>query len=121
MAISEAETRTVAAVNISCSSDFLTAELEDGRTVSAPLSWYPRLVHATQTERDNWQLEGDGDAIRWPDLDEDISVEGLLAGWPSRESERSFKRWLKAKKEGRGLTIPELVAHEEAQKRSSEE
>ena len=116
MVISAPKTNEALAVNISCSSESLTAELADGRVVSAPLSWYPRLVHATQDERDNWQLEGDGDAIRWPDLDEDILVEALLVGWPSRESEKSFNRWLKAKQEGRGLTIPELRAYEEDQK-----
>ena len=119
MAISAPKTNEVLAVNISCSSESLTAELADGRVVSAPLSWYPRLVHATQAERDNWQIEGNGDAIRWPDLDEDILVEALLVGWPSRESEKSFNRWLKAKNEGRGLTIPELRAYEEAQNQRS--
>ena len=116
MAISAHKSKITLAVNIICTDQFLTAELADGRTVSAPLSWYPRLVHATQAERDNWELEGDGDAIRWPDLDEDILVEALTEGHPSGESKRSFNRWLKAKKEGRGLTIPELVAYEEAQK-----
>ena len=116
MAISAPKTNEALAVNIRCSSDTLTAELADGRVVSAPLSWYPRLVHATQAERDNWQLEGDGDAIQWPDLDEDILVEALLVGWPSRESEKSLRRWLKAKQEGRGLTVPELRAYENAHK-----
>ena len=119
MAISAPKTNEALAVNISCSSESLTAELADGRVVSTPLSWYPRLVHATQAERDNWQIEGNGDAIRWPDLDEDILVEALLVGWPSRESEKSFNRWLKAKHEGRGLTISELRAQEEARKQHS--
>ena len=119
MAISAPKTNEATAVNVRCSNDMLTAELADGRVVSAPLSWYPRLVHATQAERDNWQLEGDGDAIRWPDLDEDILVEALLVGWPSRESEKSFNHWLKAKQEGRGLTIPELRAYEESQKQQT--
>ena len=101
---------------VTVTDDRLRAELSDGRTISVPLAWYPRLVYATQDERDNWELIGDGQGIRWPDLDEDILVEALLVGWPSRESEKSFNRWLKAKKEGRGLTIPELVAYEEAQK-----
>ena len=121
MAISAPKTNEALAVDISCSSESLTAELADGRVVSAPLSWYPRLVHATQAERDNWHLKGDGDAIRWPDLDEDILVEALLVGWRSRESEKSFRRWLKAKQEGRGLTIPELRAYEEAQQQQHAE
>ena len=119
MTISASKTNQVMAINIRCSDDSLTAELADGRDVSAPLSWYPRLVHATQAERDNWQLEGDGDAIRWPDLDEDILVEALLVGWPSRESEKSLNRWLKAKQEGRALTISELRAYEEAKTEKS--
>ena len=115
MAISAARSNQALATNIRCSAESLTAELVDGRTVSVPLAWHPRLVHATPKERDNWNLEGDGDAIRWPDLDEDILIEGLLVGRRSGESKRSFNRWLRAKKEGRGLTIPELDAHEKAE------
>jgi hypothetical protein len=72
----------------------LTVELVDGRTVSVPLVWYPRLAHGTLDERRNWRLIGRGEGIHWPDLDEDISVANLLAGKPSGESQRSFKRWL---------------------------
>ena len=86
----------------------LTAELYDGRTISVPLAWYPRLTHATQQERDNWRLIGSGEGIHWPDLDEDISVEMLLGGWPSGESQRSFKRWLEAKQAGLPVTIHEI-------------
>ena len=74
--------------------DTLQAELSDGRTISVPLVWYPRLVHATQAERDNWELIGEGQGFHWPDLDEDISIEGLIAGRPSGESQRSFEDWL---------------------------
>ena len=98
---------------IKVTEDALTAELHDGRIISVPLSWYPRVTHATPQERDNWELIGTGEGIHWPDLDEDISIEMLLAGVPSGESPRSFKRWLEAKREGRGLTIPELNAYEE--------
>ena len=90
--------------------DILTAELADGRTISVPLLWYPRLVHATQQERDYWQLIGDGEGIHWPDLDEDISVQDLLGGWPSGEGQRSLQRWLDAKREGRPLTLDALLA-----------
>ena len=88
--------------------DTLTAELADGRSISVPLAWYPRLVHATLEERNHWQLIGDGQHIHWEDLDEDISVENLMVGQRSGESKRSFERWLTAKKEGRGLTLYEL-------------
>jgi len=75
----------------------LTAELSDGRTIAVPLDWYPRLVHATQEERTNWRFIGAGEGIHWPDLDEDISVEALLAGRPSAEGQKSLRRWLEAR------------------------
>ncbi len=100
------------AEDVTVTDDTLTAELSDGRTISVPLSWYPRLIHATPEERNNWRLIGTGEGVHWPDLDEDISVEMLLGGWPSGESHRSFKQWLEAKREGRGLTIYELNAYE---------
>ena len=74
--------------------DSLTVDLTDGRTISAPLAWYPRLMHGTPQERNNWQLIGGGEGIHWPDLDEDLSVVGLLLGRPSRESQNSLQRWL---------------------------
>ena len=86
------------ATSVAITEDTLTADLSDGRTISVPLTWYPRLVHATMEERCNWRLVGGGAGIHWPDLDEDPSVEGLLAGRPSGESQRSFKRWLEARK-----------------------
>lgn len=75
----------------------LSVELVDGRTVSVPLLWYPRLANATPEERRHWRLIGRGEGIHWPDLDEDISVANLLAGRPSGESQRSFKRWLEVR------------------------
>ena len=98
----------VRATNIEVTDDTLTAHLYDGRTISAPLSWYPRLVHATPQERDNWELMGGGEGIHWPDLDEDISVEMLVGGWPSAETERNFKRWLDAKLAGLPINIYEI-------------
>jgi hypothetical protein len=72
----------------------LIAELTDGRKLSVPLAWYPRLLHGTVAERLNWELLGDGEAIEWADLDEHIELEGLLAGRKSGESQRSLDRWL---------------------------
>jgi hypothetical protein len=72
----------------------LIVDLVDGRSLSVPLSWYPRLLHASPEERQNWQLLGEGYAIEWVDLDEHIGIEGLLAGRQSGESSRSFQRWL---------------------------
>ena len=74
--------------------DSLEIDLSDGRSVSAPMAWYPRLLHATQEERDHWRLIGGGEAIHWPDIDEDISVESVLAGRPSGESQHSLQKWI---------------------------
>jgi hypothetical protein len=82
------------AQNVSVTADTLAVDLSDGRTISVPLAWYPRLLHGTPEERNNWRFIGDKEGIHWPDLDEDISVENLLAGKPSGESQSSFKRWL---------------------------
>jgi hypothetical protein len=82
------------AVQVSLSSQHLTLELADGRRVLVPLGWYPRLMNGSKAERRNWRLLGDGYAIEWPDLDEHIGVEGLLAGHPSGESVHSLNRWL---------------------------
>jgi len=72
----------------------LTVELSDGRSLSVPLDWFPRLVHATQAERKRWRLIGRGRGIHWDQLDEDIGIDGLLAGRPSGESQASFQKWL---------------------------
>jgi uncharacterized protein DUF2442 len=83
---------------VEVSESHLTVELADGRLLSAPLSWYPRLASATPRERSNWRLLGEGYAIEWPDLDEHIGTEGLLAGRRSGESEKSLERWLQARR-----------------------
>lgn len=84
---------------VTVSGGMLTVQLSDGRVISVPIDWYPRLSHGTEKERENWRLIGRGDGIRWPDLDEDLSVEGLLAGRRSGETGRSFKKWLEARKQ----------------------
>jgi hypothetical protein len=88
------EIRQARAQNVRVSEDELVVELEDGRTLSVPLAWYPRLLNGTQAERQHWRMIGDGEGIHWPDLDEDISVEQLLLGIPSGESQPSLQRWL---------------------------
>jgi hypothetical protein len=85
------------AQDVHVSEDTLTFDLSDGRTISVPLGWFPRLEHGRPEERANWRLIGKGHGIHWPDLDEDISVEGLLAGKPSAESQASFKKWLEGR------------------------
>ncbi len=88
--------------HVDVSDESLSMDLADGRTVSVPIAWYPRLLHGTAKERNNWLLIGSGDGVHWPDLDEDISVENVLAGSPSGESQRSLKRWLAEQKMGGG-------------------
>jgi hypothetical protein len=70
-------------MNVSSTDDILVVELEDGRTISVPLTWYPRLLHASQKDRDDWQVAGGGFGIYWPTIDEDLSVDGLLRGAPA--------------------------------------
>lgn len=78
----------------SVSGDSLSVDLVDGRTISVPLVWYARLWHGTPDERTNFEISGDGMLLHWPDLDEDLSVSGILAGRRSGESQQSLKRWL---------------------------
>ena len=77
---------TPRAVWAACSDDELRVSLSDGRWLSVPLAWFPRLAHASASARSNYELLGEGQGIHWPDIDEDISVAGLLAGQPSAES-----------------------------------
>ncbi len=83
-----------AALKIAIRDEKLIVDLVDGRTLAVPLEWYPRLVHGSRKERQNWVLLGKGYAIEWPDLDEHVGIEGLLAGRRSGESRKSFDRWL---------------------------
>ena len=87
------------AVEVTVTDKKLFVELEDGRSIAVPLEWYPRLLHGTVEERQNYQLLGDGYAIEWPDLDEHIGIEGLLAGRRSSESQSSLERWLDRRRE----------------------
>ena len=82
------------AVDVAVTEDTLRVDLSDGRTILVPLEWYPRLVHGATEEKNNWRLIGRGHGIHWDALDEDISVEGLLAGKSSGESQASFGKWL---------------------------
>jgi len=107
------------AQSVTVSEHTLTAELSDGRTIAVPLDWYPRLVHATQEERTNWRFIGAGEGIHWPDLDEDISVGGLIARRPSAERQESLQRWLEAKRAGRPLTLDALLRHDRGEQARS--
>jgi hypothetical protein len=88
------------AQNVRFSDTALIVDLADGRTISVPLEWYPRLHYGTLTQREVWEFIGQGEGIHWPELDEDIEIDGLIAGARSSEGQKSFQRWLDA----RGLT-----------------
>jgi len=85
------------AQEVHVSADTLTVDLTDGRSIAVPLAWYPRLASGTIAERSHWRFVGRGEGIHWPDLDEDISVDNLLTGARSGESQRSFKQWLESR------------------------
>jgi hypothetical protein len=85
------------AIKVEVTQDRLIVELADGRTIAIPLSWYQRLLNGTQAQRKNWRLLGQGYAVEWPDLDEHIGIEGLLAGRRSGESAKSLEQWLIAR------------------------
>ena len=82
------------AIGVRITEHALCVDLEDGRSLAVPLAWYPRLLHATAAERDEWRLIGGGAGIHWPAVEEDISVESLLAGRRSQERPASLQRWL---------------------------
>jgi hypothetical protein len=99
MDASQIELRAAQAESVEVSEDALVVNLLDGRTIAVPIAWYPRLAQGTRSERANWRLIGRGEWIHWPDLDEDISIDGLLAGRHSGESQASFQRWLRSRNE----------------------
>ena len=94
MNTSPTDVASAEAQSVRVSEEVLTVDLTDGRSISVPVSWYPRLVHGTPKERNNWELLGGGIGIHWPDLDEDISVQGLLVGRRSGETQESLAKWL---------------------------
>src|SRR3990170_8811793 len=98
MNISGVEIKIPRVESVRVTEDTLSVDLSDGRTISVPLAWFPRLMCATPEERNKRRLIGSGHGIHWEGIDEDISVEGLLAGKPSGESHESFKKWLNQRK-----------------------
>lgn len=85
------------AVSVEVTDDYLTVVLDDGRRVSNPIEWYPRLTHGTPAERNNYEIWAEGTALSWPDLDEDLSVESIVAGRRSGERREHFERWLESR------------------------
>ena len=98
----EIEKNSPRATRVQFDESALTVDLEDGRTISVPLAWYPRLLEGTEEERKQFRFIGGGEGIHWEALDEDISVENLLSGGPSQESESSLSNWLKSRKKMMG-------------------
>ena len=98
MRISTAEAQVPTIENVKVTGNTIRADLSDGRTIVVPIAWFPRLVHGTPKERSNWRLVGKGFGIHWEDLDEDISVENLLLGKASGESQSSFRRWMESRR-----------------------
>ena len=116
MSSSTVDTSIPSATQVRVNEDALSVDLSDGRSITVPLAWFPRLSHGSQGERDNWRLIAGGRGIHWNDLDEDISVEGLLAGKSSGESQISFKKWLQdrpANKEQESL--PRVTTYDKVQ------
>ncbi len=99
MSSSQGDPRPAQALHVTVTDDTVTVDLVDGRTLSVPLAWFPRLAHGSPAEREQWRLVGRGEGIHWTGLDEDISVEGLLAGRASAESQASLERWLRSRKQ----------------------
>ena len=97
MSISVVEMRMPEVSDVAVSEETLRVELSDGRTLSVRIGWYPRLAYATAEERTNWTIMDEGHGIHWRGLDEDVSLEGLLAGQASRESQASLRRWLEGR------------------------
>lgn len=97
MSSSVTEIQEARANAVRVSNDALTVDLVDGRTIIVPLVWYPRLWNGTPKERKHVEVFGDGAYLHWPELDEDLTVAGLLAGRRSGESTESLKNWLKAR------------------------
>jgi hypothetical protein len=91
------ETQEARARQVAVTGEALTVDLVDGRTIIVPLVWYPRLWHGTREERNHFEIFGNGAYIHWPDLDEDLTVVGLLAGHRSGESPQSLKKWWEAR------------------------
>lgn len=105
MSTSKVDQREARAQHVKVTVDTLTVDLADGRTISVPLAWFPRLLHGSVAERSNWRFIAHGEGIHWTDLDEDISVEGLLHGQQSRESQGSLEKWLQSR-QGKSASPP---------------
>ncbi len=98
----------VRATAVRVSDETIDVDLDDGRSISVPTAWFPRLVHATKAERANCNILYDG--IEWPDVEADTSIKGLLLGWKSAENPACFKFWLDNRKKGKHVTVMDWLA-----------
>ena len=105
MSSSQIEAGIATATSVAVTDETLVAHLADGRVITVPLNWYPRLQHATANERSHWELQVEGRHVHWPEIDEDLSIEDLLIGRPSAESDSSLNKWLAARRNGTSLTL----------------
>jgi uncharacterized protein DUF2442 len=99
--------QTVRATSVDVSDEMISVDLEDGRTISVPTAWYPRLLHATAAERKRYQIDSVG--VTWPDIEADFSIRGLLLGNKSGESQASFKFWLDARRKGKKTSFDDFL------------
>jgi hypothetical protein len=97
----------VRAESVKVTDETITVELVDGRTISVPTKWYPRLSHATSRERANYEINDYG--VIWPDVEADFSIRGLLLGNRSGENPQCFRFWLENRKKGRRVTVEEWL------------
>lgn len=101
--------RTIRAKSVCVTDEAITVKLEDGRAVSVPTKWYPRVKYATPAERANYEIDGYG--VTWPDVEADFSIRGILLGHRSRESPASLKFWLDHRKKGRRVMFEDYLKH----------
>jgi hypothetical protein len=99
--------RTVRAKSVAVTDQAITVKLDDGRSVSVPTKWYPRLLHATPMERANYEIDGYG--VTWHDVEADFSIRGVLRGKKSGESAASLKFWLNHRRKGRKVTFEDYI------------
>ena len=95
-------------LDVRSTDDALSVSLQDGRVITVPLAWYPRLLDATPAQRRNWKIAGGGYGIHWPDLGEDLSIKSMLLGNKSGESQSSLERWLESRRKGKKLPVKTL-------------
>ena len=119
MTTSSLATETALATDVKVTPEALTVHLQDGRVVSVPLAWYPRLAEGTPAERRRWELIGPGIGIHWPGLDEDISVEALLRGLGSNEGASLLQRWRASRRPANQALQPTSRARRKAKSRKS--